>query len=93
MKLTKLIESNDVEAYLTTFERMMETYQVEKAKWAYLLAPQLTDKAQQAYAAMAIQEAGEYENSKEPSSSTTTSVRRVTGEVQSCLLQGRGILQ
>ena len=54
MKLTKLTESDDVEAYLTTFERMMEAYQVDKAKWAYLLAPQLTGKVQQAYAAMAI---------------------------------------
>ena len=53
VKLTKLTESDDVEAYLTTFKRMMEAYQVDMAKWAYLLAPQLTGKAQQAYAAMA----------------------------------------
>ena len=53
-----------MEAYLTTFERMMEAFQVDKAKWAYLLAPQLTGKAQQAYAAMALQEAREYEDLK-----------------------------
>ena len=35
IKLTKLSESDDVEAYLTTFERMMEAYRVEKSKWAY----------------------------------------------------------
>ena len=52
VKLTKLSESDDVEAYLTTFERMMEVYQVDKRKWAYLLAPELKGKMQQAYAAM-----------------------------------------
>ena len=53
IKLTKLSENDGVEAYLMTFERMMEDYRVEKSKWAYLLAPQLTGKAQLAYAAMA----------------------------------------
>ena len=42
IKLTKLSESDYVEAYLTIFERIMEAYRVEKSKWAYLLAPQLT---------------------------------------------------
>ena len=65
IKLTKLSESDDVEAYLTTFERMMEAYRVEKSKWAYLLAPQLTGKAQQAYAAMAGEESGDYDSLKD----------------------------
>ena len=65
IKLTKLSESDDVEAYLTTFEGMMEAYRVEKSKWAYLLAPQLTGKAQQAYAAMAGEESGDYDSLKD----------------------------
>ena len=65
IKLIKLSESDDVEAYLMTFEKMMEAYQVEKSKWAYLLAPQLNGKAQQANAAMAGDEAGDYDNLKD----------------------------
>ena len=50
VKLTKLSENDDVEAFLTTFERMMTAYEVEPSKWAFKLAPQLTGRAQQAYA-------------------------------------------
>ena len=64
MKLTRLTEKDDIEAYLTTFERMMEVYGIGKEKWAYKLAPQLTGKAQQAYAAMQPEEAGDYEKLK-----------------------------
>ena len=56
-KLTKLIE-DDVEAYLTTFERMMAMFGVERARWAYMLAPQLTGRAQKAFAAMGEDQAG-----------------------------------
>ena len=35
VKLTKLTEADDIEAYLTTFERMMAAYEVEKTRWAY----------------------------------------------------------
>ena len=48
-KLTKLGRSDDIEAYLTTFECMMAAYGV------YRLAPHLTGKAQQAYAAMSTE--------------------------------------
>ena len=51
-KLTKLTESEDIEAYLTTFERMMSAHEVDKEKWAFKLAPNLSGKAQLAYAAM-----------------------------------------
>ena len=64
-RLTKLADTDDIEAYLTTFERMMEVYAVEKARWAFLLAPQLTGKAQQAYAAMAGDVANNYDQVKE----------------------------
>ena len=50
-----------MEAYLTTFERVMQAYEVAPERWAYKLAPQLTGRAQQAYAAMPAEEAGDYE--------------------------------
>ena len=52
MKLTRLTETDDIESYLTTFERMLTAYEVDKARWAFKLAPQLTGRAQQAYAAL-----------------------------------------
>ena len=64
VKLSKLSEADDVEAYLTTFERMMAVYEVDRARWAFKLAPQLTGKAQQAYAAMSVEDAGDYDKVK-----------------------------
>ena len=49
------IEYEDIEAYLTTFERMM---QVEEARWVFQLAPQLAGKAQQAYDALSAEARG-----------------------------------
>ena len=60
LKLTKLTGAEDIEAYLKTFERMMEVYGVKEDRWAFKLAPQLTGKAQQAYAAMTGDEATDY---------------------------------
>ena len=51
-RLTKMEEGGDVEAYLTTFERVMTAYEVPRDRWSFTLAPQLIGKAQQAYAAM-----------------------------------------
>lgn len=65
LKLTKLTESEDIEAYLTTFERMMVVYEVTVDKWAYRLAPLLTGKAQQAYAALSVADAHNYARVKE----------------------------
>ena len=45
VRLTKLSEADDVEAYLTTFERMMMAFKVQKAWWVFKLAPYLTGKA------------------------------------------------
>jgi len=64
-KLAKLTESDDVEAYLTTFERTMTAYRVEQNRWSYMLAPQLTGKAQKAFSAMAVDQAGDYNALKE----------------------------
>ena len=64
LKLTKLTESEDIEAYLTTFERMMQVYEVDESRWAYKLAPQLTGKSQQAYTALKAEEATRYKEVK-----------------------------
>ena len=52
LTLTKLTPSEDIEAYLSTFERMMEAFKVKREFWAFKLAPQLSGNAQQAFAAM-----------------------------------------
>ena len=49
LTLIQLTETQDTESYLTTFERMMEVRGIEKDRWAFRLAPQLTGKAQQEY--------------------------------------------
>ena len=64
-KLTKLTESEDIEAYLTTCERMMAAHEVDKEKWAFKLAPNLSGKAQPAYAAMNSDDVKDYEQVKE----------------------------
>ena len=65
LKLTKLTDSEDIEAYLTTFERMMGVYEITEDKWAFRLAPQLTGKAQQAYAALGVADSHIYARVKE----------------------------
>ena len=55
-ELTKLTLSDDIEAFMTTFERSMEAHEIERTKWPVLLAPQLTGKAQQAYAALSSED-------------------------------------
>ena len=58
MRLNRL---SDIEAYLLTFEQMMQAYEVDRARWTFKLAPQLTDKAQQAYAALSADDANDYD--------------------------------
>ena len=65
VKLVKLSNQDDIKAYLTTFERVMRAYEVKEERWAVKLAPQLTGKAQQAYAAMSTEHAGDYEALKD----------------------------
>ena len=60
-KLTRLTDHDDIEAYLTTFERIMEAHEVERERWSFKLAPQLTGRAQQAYAALPPDDAKSYE--------------------------------
>ena len=42
VKQSKLSEEDDIEAYLTTFERMMTAYEVQINRWPFKLAPMLT---------------------------------------------------
>ena len=60
-KLVKSTVQDDIESYLITFERVMRAYEVKENRWAVKLAPQLTGKAQQAYAAMRAEDAGTYQ--------------------------------
>lgn len=64
LKLIKLGDNDDIEAFLTTFERAAEAHGVERGTWAAVLAPQLTAKARLAYAAMNDQDAGHYDRVK-----------------------------
>ena len=61
VKLTKLAEGDDIEAYLTTFERVMHVAHIDDSTWAVSLAPQLIGKAKQAYAAMSDEDSADYQ--------------------------------
>ena len=57
----RVVKLTDRDGYLTTFERLMAAYSVPRAKWIFKLAPQLTGKAQQAYAALTTDDALSYD--------------------------------
>ena len=57
----RLTESDDIEAYLITFERLVVTSaNLERQQWAVKLAPYLTDKVQEAYASLSSADASDY---------------------------------
>ena len=60
LRVAKLTDRDDIEAYLTTFERLMSAYNIPKDRWIFKLAPRLSGKAQQAYAALTTEDALEY---------------------------------
>ena len=64
-KLQRLSESDDVEHFLTTFERLAQAYQWPPDMWVLNLAPLLTGKAQSAYASMDMEKVREYQSVKE----------------------------
>ena len=64
VKLVSLTDKDDIEAYLVTFERVMAGQGIPKEKWTHYLAPQLTGKAQLAFAALPSEDAGIYETLK-----------------------------
>ena len=65
IKLTKLTEGDDIESYLTTFERVMATNEVNGEHWSFHLAPNLTGKVKQAYSAIPPDDAKTYNTIKE----------------------------
>ena len=64
LKLTKLAEGDDIEAFLRTFETVVEAHAVDRNKRAAILTPQLTRKAHLAYAAMTDADAKDYDRVK-----------------------------
>ena len=63
--MPKLTEVDDVEHYLTTFERVATAYKWSKEVWMMKLAPLLSGKAQAAYASMGIEECSNCEKVRE----------------------------
>ena len=61
VKLVPLAAEDDVEAYLVTFERIMTAHGIDENRWAHFLAPQLTGKAQLAFAALPTSSSNDYE--------------------------------
>ena len=59
-KLAKFTEGDDIEVFLTTFERVMGMSAIEEDRWSCIFAPQLAGKSQQSNAAMDVNRAGEY---------------------------------
>ena len=60
LKLTRLGEGDDIEAFLVTFERTMKAYEVDTARWSFMLARE----SPAGYAAMAADSARVYDNLK-----------------------------
>ena len=63
-ELVPLSEKDDIEAYLVTFERIMEAHKVDKGWWAHYLALQLTGRAQLVFAVLPTTDSGKYESIK-----------------------------
>ncbi|XP_078020631.1 uncharacterized protein LOC144459818 [Epinephelus lanceolatus] len=61
----RLEEGDDIEQYLTTFERLAVAYQWPEVEWAVRLIPHLTGKARAAYVAKAAEESSDYKKVKE----------------------------
>uniref|UniRef100_A0A803JW56 SCAN box domain-containing protein n=1 Tax=Xenopus tropicalis TaxID=8364 RepID=A0A803JW56_XENTR len=60
-----MTQEDDIEAYLTTFERIAHACKWPKEQWVIRLAPYLTGQAQMAYSNMKIHESGQYDLVKE----------------------------
>ncbi len=64
-KMQQLCESDDIEHYLTTFERIAEVCRWPRGDWAIRLIPLLTGKARSAYVAMDVADAIDYAQVKD----------------------------
>ena len=60
VKLVPFSEKEDIEAYLVTFERIMTAHMVNKDRWPHFLAPQLSGRAQLAFAALPTEQSADY---------------------------------
>ena len=60
VKLVPFSEKEDIEAYLVTFERIMTAHIVNKDRWPHFLAPQLSGRAQLAFAALPTEQSADY---------------------------------
>lgn len=63
-RLEKLSESDDIEHFLITFERIAAVCRWPKEDWAFHLIPLLTGKARAAYVHMDVEDSLEYEEVK-----------------------------
>ena len=63
--IPRLEAGDNIEQYLTTFERLGTAYRWPREDWAVFLVPYLTGKARSAYVAMDINHAMEYDRVKE----------------------------
>nr|XP_006001909.1 PREDICTED: hypoxia up-regulated protein 1-like [Latimeria chalumnae] len=61
IKLSKLAAEDDIEAYLTTFEKVASACRWPHDQWVIRLAPYLTGRAQMAYSHMNIRDAEQYD--------------------------------
>ena len=75
IKLVPLGAENKIEAYLVTFERILAAHGIDKNRWSHFLAPELTGKAQLAFAALTMEKPGDYEAIRRRSWCATESMR------------------
>ncbi|XP_041421806.1 uncharacterized protein LOC121394536 [Xenopus laevis] len=61
LRLTKLTADDDIESYITMFERVAQTCVWPKEQWVIRLAPYLTGKAQKAYSSLNARDAQNYD--------------------------------
>ncbi|XP_039525008.1 uncharacterized protein LOC120477466 [Pimephales promelas] len=64
-RLARLEDNDDIEHFLTTFERLAEVYQWPREEWAIRLIPLLTGKARSAFVAMNPSLTQDYDQLKE----------------------------
>jgi hypothetical protein len=65
IKVKPLEASDDIDVYLSAFERLSEANKWPKPEWATRLAAALTGKAREAFTRMPIDESGDYNKLKE----------------------------
>ena len=61
IKLVALRDSDDIEAYLATFERIMAAHKIVQGRWLHYLAPQLSGRAQLAFVELSIMDSSNYD--------------------------------